>query len=216
LKLVETTILTKGHQNWVSAITGRYQARVRLLQSKPSGKLDEVLQLFEITIDGKLKDKLLGYLQADPDISELEITNSSDGRLTGLIRVKGTVSRCVADSDCFLLYASNNPDTTMVWRVLGVERSFKRLLARLESRGIEYKISDKSVVSGKRRLTARQEWILHLAFQKGYFDDPKKIHIRSLAKLVGISPPALHESLRKTQRKILEEHLRSAQVMSFG
>jgi predicted DNA binding protein len=185
-----------------------------LLQSKPSGKLDEVLQLFEITIDSKLKDMLLGYLQGDPDISELEITNSSNGRLTGLIRVKGTVSRSIADSDCFLLYASNNPDTTMVWRVLGVDRSFKRLLARFESRGIEYKISDKSVVSGKRRLTARQEWILHLAFQKGYFDDPKKIRIRSLAKLVGISPPALHESLRKTQRKILEEHLRNSQVMS--
>jgi predicted DNA binding protein len=214
LKLIEATIQIKGYQNWVSAIAKRYHARIRLLQTKPSRKLDEVLQLFEITIDDKLKDKLLRSLQRDPDISELEITNSSNGRLTGLIRVRGAVSRCIADSDCFLLYASSNPDTTMEWRVLGVERSFKRLLARFESRGIEYKISDESVVSGKRRLTARQEWILRLAFQKGYFDDPKKTHIRSLAKLVGISPPALHESLRKTQRKILEEHLRNAQVMS--
>jgi predicted DNA binding protein len=213
LKLVEATIQIKGYQNWVSAITERYQARIRLLQTKPSGSLDEVLQLFEITIDGKLKDKLLRYLQGDRDISELEITSSSNGRLTGLIRVRGVVSRCIADSDCFLLYASSNPDTTMVWKVLGVERSFKRLLVRFESKGIKYKISDKSVASGRRRLTARQEWILHLAFLKGYFDDPKKIHIRSLAKLVGISPPALHESLRKTQRKIIEEHLRNAQVI---
>jgi predicted DNA binding protein len=210
LKLVEATIVTYLHKSWVSAITERYQARLKLLQSKPSEKLDEVLQQFEITIDDKLKNRLIRYLQSRPDISELAITNSSSGRVTGLIRVKGVVSRCIADSDCFLLYASNNPDTTMVWRVFGPESSFKHLLARFERRGIEYKIMDTTVVSSKRKVTARQEWILHLAFQEGYFDNPKTTHIRSLAKLAGITPPALHESLRKTERKIIEEHLRNA------
>ena len=87
------------------------------------------------------------------------------------------------------------------------------MLVRLESRAIGYKITDKSVVSSKRRLTARQEWILRVAFEKGYFDDPKKTHIRSLAKFLEISPPTLHESLRKTQRKILEEHFRNVKAV---
>jgi predicted DNA binding protein len=213
LKLIEATIIAEGHQNWIRAITERYGAKLRLLQSKPSGKEDEVLQLFEIIADGNLKGKLLRYLKGDPDISELQITNSSHGRLTGLIRAGGVISRCIADSDCFLLYASNESNATIVWRVLGAESSFKRLLVRLESKDIEYKITDKSVVSGKRRLTERQEWILRVAFEKGYFDDPKKTHIRSLAKFLEISPPTLHESLRKTQRKILEEHFRNAQVV---
>jgi len=209
LKLVEATIVTSVRQSWISAITERYQTRLRLLQSKPSKKLDEVLQQFEIAIDDRLKGRLIKYLQSRPDISELAITNSGNGRVTGLIRARGVVSRCIADSDCFLLYASNNPDTTMVWRVFGPESSFKHLLARFDERGIECKIMDMMVVSSKRRVTARQEWILHLAFQEGYFDDPKKIHIRSLAKLVGITPPALHESLTKAERKIIEEHLRN-------
>ena len=213
LKLVEATILAEGHQDWIRAITERYQARLRLLQSKPSGKQDEVLQLFEVMVDGSLKDKLLRYLRGDPDISELQITSSSHGRLTGLIRAEGVISRCIADSDCFLLYASNESDATIAWRVLGAEGSLKRMLVRLEDKGIEYEISDKSVVSSKRRLTARQEWVLRMAFEKGYFDDPKKTHIRSLARLLEISPPTLHESLRKTLRKILEEHLKNAQVV---
>jgi predicted DNA binding protein len=213
LKLVEATILAEGHQNWIKAITERYGAKLRLLQSKPSGREDEVLQLFEIIVDSNVKDELLRYLRGDPDISELQITNSSHGRLTGLIRAGGVISRCIADSDCFLLSASNESDATIVWRVLGAERSFKRLLVRLESKGIGYKITDKSVVSSKRRLTARQEWILRMAFEKGYFDDPKKTHIRSLAKFLEISPPTLHESLRKTQRKILEEHFRNVKAV---
>jgi predicted DNA binding protein len=213
LKLVEATILAEGRQNWIRAITERYGARLRLLQSKPSGRQDEVLQLFEIIVDGNVKDGLLGYLRGDPDISELQITNSSHGRLTGLVRAVGVISRCVADSDCFLLHASNESDATISWRVLGAEGSFKRLLARLESRGVEYRIGDMSVVSSKRRLTVRQEWILRVAFEKGYFDDPKKIHIRSLARLLEVSPPTVHESIRRTQRKILEEHFRNSQVV---
>ncbi len=213
MRLVEATILAEGHQDWIRAITERYHARLRLLQSKPSGGQDEVLQLFEIIVDGSLKDKVLRYLHGDSGISELQITNSGQGRLTGLVRAEGVISRCIADSDCFLLHASNESGATISWRVLGAERSFERLLARLESRGIEYKIGEKSVVSIKRRLTARQEWVLRVAFEKGYFDDPKKTHLRSLARLLDVSPPTLHESLRRTQRKILEEHFRTAQVI---
>jgi predicted DNA binding protein len=197
----------------VTAVTERYQTRLRLLQSKPSENPDEVVQLFEITVDGKLKDRMIRFLKDWPDTQELVIANSSPWRLMGLIRAKGPVSRCIADSDCFLLYASNNLDSTMVWRVLGAERSFERLQTRFEGRGIEYKIRDRSVVSSRRRLTGTQEWILRLAFQKGYFDTPKKIHIRSLAKSAGMSPPAFHESLRKAQKKILEEHIRNIRVV---
>jgi predicted DNA binding protein len=208
-RLVEATILAEGHQSWIRAITERYSARLRLLQSKPSTRSDEVLQLFEIIVDGNLKDKLLNYLRSDPGISDFQIMNSSHGRLMGLIRSDGIISRCIADSDCFLLYASTESGASLAWRVLGAEKSFKRLLAQLRRRGIEHTVSEMSVVSSRRRLTERQEWILRIAFENGYFDDPKKIRIRALAGIVGVSAPTLHESLRRTQKKILEEHFRS-------
>ena len=213
MRMIDATILAEGHQGWITAITERYGARLRLLQSKPSLRTDEVLQLFEVIVDGNLKDELLDYLPANPDISGFQITNSSHGRLTGLIRANGVISRCIADSDCFLVYASNESGALIAWRVLGAERSFKGLLVQLERRGIQYTVSRMSIVSSKGGLTARQEWILRVAFEKGYFDDPKKIHIRALAKILGVSPPTLHESLRRTQKKILEEHFRSAQVV---
>ena len=213
MRLIEATVLAEGHQNWIRVITERYRARLRLFQSKPSPRTDEVLQLFEVTVDGNCRDALLDYLRADSDVSESQIVNSSHGRLTGLIRAGGVISRCIADSDCFLLYASNESGALIAWRVLGAEKSFKQLLAQLERRGIEYTISGMSIVSSRSRLTARQEWVLRIAFEKGYFDDPKKIHIRALAKILGVSPPTLHESLRRAQRKILEQHFKTAQVV---
>lgn len=212
MRLVDATILAEGRQNWISAVTERYLARLGLLQSKPSHEPDEVLQLFEMVVDDKHRDQLVGYLRSDPEVSEFHITNSSRGRLTGLIRARGVISRCIADSDCFLLYASNESGAMIAWRVLGAERSFKRLLDRLEKKGIEYSIGGLSIVSSRSRVTARQEEVLRVAFDEGYFDDPKRVTIRELARLLGVSPPTVHESLRRTQRKILGEHLKSSQT----
>jgi len=213
MKLIEATILARGQQNWIEVITDRYRARLRLLQSKPSRKRDEVLQLLEIIVDSKAKEELLGYLRNDPEISNLKITDSSHGRLTGIVTARGAISRCIADSDCFLLDASNESDPVIAWRVLGTERSFKGLLTRLVNRDIKFRIGEKTIISNKGRVTARQEWVLQQAFERGYYDIPKRIHIRALARQLKISHPALHESLRLTQRKLLEEHFGKTKVI---
>lgn len=177
-----------------------------LLQSKRSQGQDEALQAFEITVDRKLKDRLVRYLQNDPDISELEITNSSHGRLVGMIRAKGMIMRCIADSDCFLVHASNESGGKIAWKVLGTDRSLRDLLMKLKRRGVDFEVGEISEVRRRQMLTARQEWLLRSAYEKGYFDYPKKIRIGPLAQLLKVSPPTLYESLRKTQKKLYDEH----------
>jgi len=56
-------------------------------------------------------------------------------------------------------------------------------------------------------LTTRQEQLLTIAFERGYFDFPKKIGLEELASLVGIRASTLAEILRRGQRKILGEYL---------
>jgi predicted DNA binding protein len=212
LKLVAATLSAKPRQEWILRVGRRFGARVRLLHTKPSRNPSEILQMFEITVSNAPRKELIRYLQLDPSVSELEITDSSRGRLTGLIRSRGVISRCIADSDCFLVYASSDDGLSMIWKILGSELSVQRLLARLERRGIRVKVSDISEVRSNGGLTDRQEWILRRAFEKGYFDDPKKTHLRALAQQMKMTHPALHESLRKTERKILEEYFNSIMV----
>lgn len=206
MELIEATILAKGHQKWIDAITSRYRAKFRLFHSKPSRRRDEVLQLFEITVDQGSKEKMLAHLLNSREISELEVTDSSHGRVFGLIRSKGVIMRCIAESDCFLLSATGEYGAPIEWKVLGTKHSLGRLMTRLKSRKIGYEVADISVVRRKKVLTTRQEWLLRSAFEQGYFDYPKRVRIRSLARLLGVTAPTLHESLRKTQRRLIEEH----------
>jgi len=186
-----------------------------MLHSKRSRRQGEALQLFEITVDRTLKDKLISYLQNEPDISELEITNSSHGRLVGTIRAKGVIMRCIADSDCFLVQASNDSGGEIAWKILGTDRSLKELLNGLRRKGIDFEMGEISEVRRKKTLTARQEWLLRSAYEKGYFDYPKRIRIGPLARMLRVAPPTLFESLRKTQKKLLDEHFGKAPPRKF-
>lgn len=216
MELIEATILAKGHQKWIDSITSRYRAKFKLLHSKPSRGKDEVLQLFEITVDQSLKERMLKHLRQSREISELEVTDSSHGRLFGLIRSKGVIMRCIAESDCFLLSASGEYGIPIEWRVLGTKRSLRKLMTKLKDRRISYEIADISVIRRKKVLTTRQEWLLRSAFEKGYFDYPKKVRIRALAGLLGVTAPTLHESLRKTQRRLIEEHFEGDKSLTLA
>ena len=207
MELIEAKILAGGHQKWINDITSRYRVKVLILHSKPSRRRDEVLQLFEITVDQSLKGKMLRHLMSSREVSELEVTNSSHGRVLGIIRAKGVIMRCIAESDCFLISASGEFGSPIEWRVLGTRRSLGKLMTRLTAKKISYEVVDISVVRKRKVLTARQEWLLRAAFVRGYFDYPKTIHIRLLASELGVAAPTLHESLRKTQRRLIEEHL---------
>ncbi|MDG7006881.1 MAG: helix-turn-helix domain-containing protein [Nitrososphaerota archaeon] len=56
-------------------------------------------------------------------------------------------------------------------------------------------------------LTTRQEQILSIAFEGGYFDFPKGVGLKELASETGIKTSTLAEILRRGQRKILGEYL---------
>lgn len=213
MELVEATILARGHQPWIDLATRRYHAKLRILNSKGSRKRDEVLQLFEMTVDQKHMDALLKHLRMDPDISEMEVANFGQGRVVGLIRAKGVIMRCIVDSDCFLLHASKGSTTKTEWRVLGTKKSLRYLMTRLVKRRVEYEIRDISEVKRIRRLTLRQEWLLRTAYDRGYFDFPKGINLRALARDLDISGPALFESLKKTERKLLQEHFIGSEAL---
>lgn len=210
MRLLEASIIARGHQRWIETIVLKYHARLRILRSKGSSEQDEVLQLVEVIVDQGLKRKLVHELRSDPEISDLAITDSRQGRIIGLLRAKGLIMRCIADSDCFLIYASKDVGKEIEWRVLGTKKSLRRLTSRLTKRDIQFRIGQISEVKARRGLTPRQEWLLRSAYEKGYFSYPKGIHIRALAKLLGISAPTLFESLRKTQKKLLEEHFEGA------
>ena len=212
MELVEASIRAKGHQRWIETITRDYRAKLRILRSKRAPGRDQVLELVEVTVDKDLRRSLLRDIGSDPEVKELAIVGSSRGRVVGLIRAKGLIMRRIADSDCFLVYASNVWGRELEWRVVGTEKSLRGLLKSLTKTGVKYQVVEMSQVKSRRGLTPRREWLLRTAFERGYFDYPKGTHVRALARELGVSAPTLFESLKKAQRKVLEEHFHATQV----
>ncbi|MBI2126943.1 MAG: helix-turn-helix domain-containing protein [Thaumarchaeota archaeon] len=129
---------------------------------------------------------------------------------------KCTACRSFATSGCFLVSAKSTPEGLVEWKVLSSGDGLKRLIGNLEKDGVKVKIHSVVDLKDESALTERQEEILQIALEKGYFDYPKKIDIGKLANLLGISKPTLSEILRRGQKKILAEHFRGRVSMVSG
>ncbi|HDY74372.1 MAG TPA: bacterio-opsin activator, partial [Euryarchaeota archaeon] len=82
----------------------------------------------------------------------------------------------------------------------------KALIARMKDNGMDATLQSIRDISSKEELTKRQEDILKIALEKGYFDYPKRTSIRELAKLFGISISTLSEILRSGQKKVMASY----------
>ena len=84
----------------------------------------------------------------------------------------------------------------------------KSLMKELEQQGVVAEVIKIAQLEEEQELTARQENILQIALEKGYYEFPKKITLRQLAKALDISPATLTEILRRGQKRVLQEHFK--------
>ncbi len=92
----------------------------------------------------------------------------------------------------------------IVWSVICDDESFFSLLSRLEAFEVDFDILYKGKPNDKSEITYREEEILRMALDLGYFDFPKRIKLEELAEHVGIAASTLSEILRRGQKKVLE------------
>jgi predicted DNA binding protein len=74
--------------------------------------------------------------------------------------------------------------------------------------GMGYKVKVLKISSRlKGALTAKQKRIVQLALEYGYFEYPRQIRQRELAKLCGISSSSLSEILRRAEKGAVKAYL---------
>jgi len=112
-------------------------------------------------------------------------------------------------SECFLRSATSIGNGKVLWRVVtGRKKSLASLVRDLKSVGCQIEVKSITKVEGSGMLTRRQDEVLRLALERGYYDCPKKTTIRDLARELNISPSALGEILQRGERAILEDYFR--------
>ena len=205
--MLEAVIQCPQPHRWIDLAVERYSASVEILDSKMSSK-GTMRHLFDIQVKPAMVQELIATIRKDRDVLDLEVIRSGSGHIYGVATsARCTVCREVAKSNCFLASVSVESKGQARWTLLGGGGFLGELTGTLEKQKIPFDVKLKKNLEDKELVTARQEQILAFAFEKGYFDFPKKVGLSELASLTGVRTSTLGEILRRGQKKILGEYL---------
>jgi predicted DNA binding protein len=87
----------------------------------------------------------------------------------------------------------------------------RKLVSGLKELGCAAELTKLSRLDDREVLTARQEEIMMMAFEQGYFETPFRAKLKDLARAIGVSQTTLSEILRKGQKRIVVDYLKARQ-----
>jgi len=208
--MLEAVISITPPHSWIKRVTAEFPSVIRVLDCRSLPDREGVQELFEVTSAADLSEQIVEYLRQDSYVYDIDIVKAEQGRVVGSLKThKCTACKTFAGADCFLVSATSKPDGKLEWTVLGNDSMVKSLMQELEDQKVTGEVVKISKIEDEEELTARQENILQIALEKGYFEFPKKITLRQLAKVLDVSPATLTEILRRGQKRVLQEHFKS-------
>ncbi len=157
-----------------------------------------------LTISGDKTEEFLKDLKKK--FKDLEILQSSGNKAYVKYNISNqkTITRQVIKNACFFLEPMEIKKGKLVFLVGATEReAFSGLYNDLQPLGI-VKIIYIKESEIKTPLTVKQEQILQMARELGYYEWPRKISVQELAKRLNLSKSTFIEHLRKAESKILQ------------
>jgi predicted DNA binding protein len=198
------------------------QIKTSLPESCVLGALNEILSQAIMEVEGltKVNNEIKGLLNVRARKIEDLIQNlpsycegiSLSSKEAKVLVKEHTclLAHSIIASGCLITKATLD-GREIIWNVICDDESFLQLMKNLEETEVNFEIlyKGKPVESGKKsKITYREEEILKIALEKGFFDFPKKIKLEELAEIFGIAPSTLSEILRRGQKKVLKSYFR--------
>ncbi|OGS42863.1 MAG: hypothetical protein A3K76_02090 [Euryarchaeota archaeon RBG_13_57_23] len=210
--MIEAELLLRVPQRWITEFPKRYGVSIKILGRKPSGKKG-VRDLVEISGSQSGLEEVLKVLESGPWVRSYDLDFVEPGKLVGeVLTPKCLVCATLAGSNCHLVSANARGDGIISWRVMTRDRDeVKKLVARLRRAKCDVALSKLTPIDDREVLTSRQEEMIMMAFERGYFETPRKVKLKDLSKLTGVSQATLSEILRKGQKRIVVDFLRARQ-----
>ncbi len=208
-KMMEAVVSLKIPQNWMSEIPEKHPVTIKVIERVPYSDKG-VKDLVEIAGPEEVMADVLKDIKKNPLVSKVDTTVTDKGKVIGAV----TTSRCdicriLTDSDVFLISAESKGEGKVEWTLILSDKDvLKGIFDNLGDKGVNAELIKLTKIDDKETLTDRQDKITHVAFERGYFDYPKRISLRELAKMFDVSPSTLSEILRKGQRKIVLDYFK--------
>ncbi|MFD1565771.1 bacterio-opsin activator domain-containing protein [Haloarchaeobius amylolyticus] len=170
-----------------------------------------------VTVDGLECETVRKEAKAHDSVEEYRLIHDGDERCTIELRLSTSGVRTLANHGAtirdvtvedgvgtYLVEVSQDADIREIAEALTVAYENAELVARREvDRAVRTAAERRSRILDE--LTDRQLTTLRLAYYGGYFDWPRESTGEEIAEAMNISPPTMHQHLRKGLRSILGE-----------
>jgi predicted DNA binding protein len=205
--MLEAVLSIETPEEWKQELTSKYHAKIDILDCLPFEDMG-AKDLVQIEVDEQYVDMVLEDVKKNPDVEIVDLTVVDKGRIKGSVATNECVACCsMVGTEAFLVESHMDKDGRKIWRLLATEKeAIRQIISDLEGHRYAVELMKLTSVDLDELMTSRQEDILQIAFERGYFDYPKRISLRDLAAMFDISISTLSEMLRKGQRKIMEEY----------
>ncbi len=204
--MLDAELLVRIPKNWMSELTERFGVRARVLDRKPYGP-HGVQDLVELQLGPEDPVQVLAAIRHNGFVARASLEATEHGRALASVSTRCMACRALAASKCFLVRSTSRPDGQLDWELVAEDRAqVSALVGRLEKVGCGVTLGHLKEVEDDEALTRRQEEILRVAFERGYFDYPKRVGIRDLAGTFHVSISTVSEVLRKGQTKVFASY----------
>jgi predicted DNA binding protein len=206
--MIEVHLLVDTPENWVRTMNQGHSALIKIMDAKPSATTSSVQDFVEISSNKVSADQLINTLSSNKDIKDVDLVRLGPHTVMGTITTQNCpVCTTLSGLNCSLLSAITREDSKMEWKLLlSGGDTLKKVTERLDSQHVGFKILQVTPLNNVKDLTTRQEQIVKLALEMGYFEFPKKIRLEELSERLGISAGTLSEILRRAEKNILARY----------
>jgi predicted DNA binding protein len=207
--MMEAVLSLKIPDNWMTEISANYPATIKVIDRMPYSD-QGVKDLVEIQAPPDVIDEILETIKKNPLVAKVDTTITEKGKvLCAITTSRCEICRILTDSDVFLISAQSKDQGKVEWTIILSEKKIlKDIFDHLKSKSVDAELIKLTKIDDKETLTERQDKITQVAFDRGYFDYPKRISLRELARMFEVSPSTLSEILRKGQRKIVMDYFK--------
>ena len=186
---------------WICALPPELGARTRVLARMTVGP-GRARDFVEIRMQGVRPEGLDRAIRVLPSVQAVSISEVLHGRLYGIVENVGcTACTALEQNRIFLLASAADGAGNLECDVISPSRAgVSDLLAVLLANGCETMVRRVGRPSPSEHLTTRQQEVLKVARDCGFFDDPRRATLGDLASRLGVSRSAGLRILRRAER----------------
>jgi predicted DNA binding protein len=207
--VLEAIFKTDAREEWRKELIQKYSATISVIDCR---EMEEggCRNLVEIGIPPEQEENVRRDMEVNPTVGSMDLDTVEPGILKGIVTTSVCLGCCrMVGSETFLVEVRMDKDGCIIQRIISRDReTVRQAMGKLEALGHEVTLVKLTTLEQEMFMTGYQEDVLMIAYERGYFESPRRTDLKTLSKMFGISIATMSEILRKAQRKVMAEHFK--------